>query len=82
MVDTNTTSQGSSAFNTRSDQSAQYGVMPEQVTKQLQQGGEFIVIHRERGSSQPTIWASGDPQETKQLLKVGYNQLQDQRETT
>lgn len=51
-----------------------YGVMPEQVLKQLQQeGGEFVVIQRTRQSEQPRIWASGDPTQTKDLFRHGYD---------
>jgi hypothetical protein len=60
-----------------------YGVMPEQVTRALSENGgsEFIVIQQDRQSSQPKIWSSGDPEQTKSLFRNARNAV-DTLETT
>lgn len=54
-----------------------YGFMPEQVTNKLKEnpGAEFIVVQRVRQGEQPTIWASGDPAQTKDLFQHAFDTL-------
>jgi hypothetical protein len=74
---TGQTGSGSGAFSTLGAQqqgNITYSVMAEQLTKQLQQSGgtgEFVLVHRQRGSELPTVWSSGDPQQTQALYRAG-----------
>jgi hypothetical protein len=58
-----------------------YGVMNEQVVKDLQQastsspGTDFIVIQRVRQGEHPRIWSTGDQEQTKSLFRDAYTSL-------
>lgn len=67
----------SSTLGAQTTKNVTYGIMPEQVTKQLQDAGnhEFIVITRTRGSSEPQVWSSGDPSQTQNLFRSAYTAL-------
>lgn len=54
-----------------------YGVMPEQIVKQLQGDtkGEFIVLRKTHQSEPPQVWATGDPEMAKSLFREAFEQL-------
>lgn len=66
-----------SALGGQTSKNVTYGIMPDQVTKHLQSASnnEFIVITRTRGSSEPQVWSSGDPEQTQNLFRSAYTAL-------
>lgn len=54
-----------------------YGVMPEQLAKELKEnlGGEFILIQKVRQGEMPHVWSSGDPEQAKALFREAYTDL-------
>lgn len=58
-----------------------HSVMGEQLITQLQNavktnpGSEFLIVQRTRQGEDPTIWSTGDTEQTKDLFRGAYTSL-------
>jgi D-Tyr-tRNAtyr deacylase len=60
----------------RSSTNVKYNTPAAVVSNQLTDGTQFIVITQTRQGEQPSIWSSGDPQQTQQMFRQVQSQVQ------
>lgn len=77
-----------SAIGSQQQGNITYGVMAEQLVKELQSasqsapGTDFLVIQRVRQGEEPRIWSTGDPEQTKDLFRLAQTGLGSELERT
>jgi hypothetical protein len=52
-----------------SAQNVHFNTPPAQVTSQINDGDEFILLKRSRQGDEPQVWSSGDQKQTQQMFR-------------
>lgn len=66
---------GSSSTNQSSQQNMNYNAQPSQITSQVRNGDQFILLVKSHQSEDFKVWSSGDPQQTTQLFQQARRQV-------